>query len=314
MPFSNSVPPKDPEEYRGIADEEAVREELAQQFGTPCPNHSKLGDHIYGALTNCRCCSATCCKSECQHKFTECIKLHRNPLRNVNTGSSPKDEKNQTKETRRKRRQRKQKQKARTELLHGDNDVSKQMVDNLLNASEGTDALEHGSTPTVSVMSAPGSSEEYVSGRASDSCDNINSQDLRDVGGSRDETITEPDVPTTEFEEKADEVERGNYKTLVDVVNILPRFHVSSEDAARISAKVLSDVDRIAKSTVSDVLRELSAAMKRLQTTDSSCFSISINDCCGGGSDAHSRCLALTLEALTNVDLSHWSKGPILGT
>ena len=122
--------------------------------------------------------------------------------------------------------------------------------------------------------------------------------------------ITEPDVAAANFEEKADEDEPGKDKSLLDVVNILPHFDVSSEEEAMVSAKVLSDVDRFENLTVSDVYHELSAAMKILQSINSTCFSINIKDCCGGGSDARKRCLALTLEALAGVDLSHWSQGP----
>ena len=84
--------------------------------------------------------------------------------------------------------------------------------------------------------------------------------------------IVEPDVAAANFEEKADEDELGKDKSLLDVVNILPHFDVSSEEEAMVSAKVLSDVDRFENLTVSDVYHELSAAMKILQSINSTCF------------------------------------------
>ena len=117
-------------------------------------------------------------------------------------------------------------------------------------------------------------------------------------------------VSKTSLDEKAAEVDPDNDKTLLDVVNILPVFDVSLEDEAMITAKVVFDVGRFENLAVIDVLDKLSAAMKILQSINSSCFSINSNDCCGGGSDARKRCLALTLEALAGVDLSHWCQGP----
>ena len=112
------------------------------------------------------------------------------------------------------------------------------------------------------------------------------------------------------LDEKAAEVDLDKDKTLLDVVNILPVFDVSLEDEALITAKVVFDVGRFENLAVSDVLHQLSEAMKILQSINSSCFSINSNDCCGGGSDARNRCLALTLEALAGVNLSHWCQGP----
>ena len=88
---------------------------------------------------------------------------------------------------------------------------------------------------SAAVVSDAGSSEENLSGKGTGSCDNIDTEDFVDVVGKCDEAITEPDVPATDLEEEADEVEPGNDKTLVDVANVLPRFDVSPEDAAMIT-------------------------------------------------------------------------------